>query len=38
MTAAKAFYDGTLHQDVRAPRASVTEFFNLIFVDGLPAT
>ena len=35
--AAKAFYDGEMYRAARAKRLGVTEFFNMILVEGVPA-
>jgi len=35
---AKAWYDGEQYRSVRAKRASATEYFNMIVVEGVPAT
>ena len=35
---AKAWYDGEQYRSVRAKRASATEYFNMIIVEGVPAT
>ena len=34
---AKAFYDGELYRQARAKRASATQFFNMILVEGVAA-
>ncbi len=36
--AAKAFYDSALYRAARARRAGATEFFNMVVVEGMPAT
>ena len=35
---AKAWYDGEQYRSVRAKRAGATEYFNMIIVEGVPAT
>jgi uncharacterized protein (DUF1330 family) len=35
---AKAWYDGEQYRSVRAKRAGATEYFNMIVVEGVPAT
>jgi uncharacterized protein (DUF1330 family) len=35
---AKAWYDGEKYRAVRAKRAGATEYFNMIVVEGVPAT
>jgi uncharacterized protein (DUF1330 family) len=35
---AKAWYDSEQYRSVRAKRAGATEYFNMIIVEGVPAT
>ena len=35
---AKAFYDGEMYRAARAKRHGATEFFNMVLVEGVPAT
>jgi uncharacterized protein (DUF1330 family) len=35
---AKAWYDGEQYRSVRAKRAGATEYFDMIVVEGVPAT
>jgi uncharacterized protein (DUF1330 family) len=35
---AKAFYDGEMYRAARARRLGATEFFNMVLVEGVPAT
>ncbi len=35
---AKSWYDGEKYRAVRAKRAGATEYFNMIVVEGVPAT
>ena len=36
--AAKAFYDGEMYRAARAKRLGATEFFNMVLVEGVPAS
>ena len=36
--AAKAFYDGEMYRKARAMREGTTEFFNMVLVEGAPAS
>jgi uncharacterized protein (DUF1330 family) len=36
--AAKAFYDGEMYKAARARRAGTTEYFNMVLVEGVPAS
>jgi uncharacterized protein (DUF1330 family) len=35
---AKAFYDGEMYRRARAHRVGTTEYFNMVLVDGVPAS
>ena len=36
--AAKAFYDAEMYRAARAKRLGATEFFNMVLVEGVPAS